>query len=90
MNISEQGGTVTTWHAGEIAMQSRLGVADRMGEVGKTAIRDRLIDQHRQFFPLLPFVVLGAVDPAGNAWTTLRGGRPGFMHAASARRLDGV
>lgn len=88
MNTSKQGGTVTTWNAGEIAMQSRVGVADRMAEVGKTAIRDRLIDQHRQFFPLLPFVVLGAVDPAGNAWATLRGGRPGFMRAASADRLS--
>ncbi len=88
MNTSEQGGTVTTWHAGEIAMQSSVGVADRMAEVGKRAIRDHLIDQHSQFFPLLPFVVLGAVDPAGNAWATLRSGRPGFMRAASPHRLS--
>src|SRR3984885_14809410 len=88
MNTSEQGGTVTTWHAGEIAMQNNVGVADRMAEVGKRAIRDHLIDQHRQFFPLLPFVVLGAVDPAGNAWATLRGGRPGFMRADGPHRLS--
>src|ERR1700733_11427346 len=88
MNTSEQGGTVTTWHAGEIAMQSNVGVADRMAEVGKRAIRNHLIDQHSQFFPLLPFVVLGAVDPAGNAWATLRSGRPGFMRAASPHRLS--
>ena len=88
MNASEQGGTVTTWHAGEIAMQNSVGVAGRMAEAGKSAIRDYLIDQHRQFFPLLPFVVLGAVDPAGNAWATLRAGRPGFMWAASADRLS--
>ncbi|HEX3664788.1 MAG TPA: pyridoxamine 5'-phosphate oxidase family protein [Rhizomicrobium sp.] len=69
-------------------MQSSAGVAERMAEVGKRAIRDHLIDQHRQFFPLLPFVVLGAVDPAGNAWATLRGGRPGFMRAASPHRLS--
>ena len=88
MNASEQGGAVTTWNAGEKAMQSRVGVADRMAKVGKTAIRDHLIDQHRQFFPLLPFVVLGAVDPSGNAWATLRGGHPGFMRAASVDRLS--
>jgi predicted pyridoxine 5'-phosphate oxidase superfamily flavin-nucleotide-binding protein len=88
MNASEQGGTVVTWHAGEIAMQSSVGVADRMAEVGRRAIRDHLIDRPRQFFPLLPFVVLGAVDPAGNAWATLRGGRPGFMRAASPHRLS--
>ena len=88
MNTKEPEHTLMTWHAGEIAMQNSIGVAERMAEVGKRVIRDHLIDQHRQFFPLLPFVVLGAVDPAGNAWATLRGGRPGFMWAASAHRLS--
>ena len=88
MKTNEQEDPLPPWHAGEIAMQSSAGVADRMAEVGKRAIRDRLIDQHRQFFPLLPFVVLGAVDPAGNAWATLRSGRPGFMRAASPHRLS--
>ena len=83
----EHGAALATWHAGELAMQRSAGVADRMAEVGKRAIRDHLIDQHRQFYPLLPFVVLGAVDPAGNAWATLRAGHPGFMEAASPDRL---
>jgi predicted pyridoxine 5'-phosphate oxidase superfamily flavin-nucleotide-binding protein len=88
MNTVEQGDSLTRWHAGELAMQRSAGVADRMAEVGKRGIRDHLIDQHRQFYPLLPFVVLGAVDPAGNAWATLRGGRPGFMQATSRHRLS--
>jgi ferredoxin-NADP reductase/predicted pyridoxine 5'-phosphate oxidase superfamily flavin-nucleotide-binding protein len=88
MNTDEQGDAPATWHAGELAVQSSIGVADRMAKVGKRSIRDHLIDQHRQFYPLLPFVVLGAVDPAGNAWATLRGGRPGFMRAASPHRLS--
>src|ERR1700722_1454718 len=87
MKTYEQEDPLPTWHAGEIAMQSSAGVADRMAEVGKRAIRDHLIDQHRQFYPLLPFVVLGAVDRAGNAWATLRG-RPGFMRAATPNRLS--
>ena len=88
MKTSEPEGPPTPWHAGEIAMQTSVGVADRMAEVGKRVVRDHLIDQHRQFYPLLPIVVLGAVDPAGNAWATLRGGRPGFMQAASPHRLS--
>src|ERR1700730_18482541 len=88
MKTIEQEDPLPTWHAGEIALQSSAGVAERMAEVGKRAIRDHLIDQHRQFFPLLPFVVLGAVDRAGNAWATLRGGRPGFMRAADSHRLS--
>jgi uncharacterized protein len=86
-STSEHGAALATWHAGELAMQHSAGVADRMAEVGKRAIRDHLIDQHRQFYPLLPFVVLGSVDPAGNAWATLRAGHPGFMDAASPDRL---
>jgi predicted pyridoxine 5'-phosphate oxidase superfamily flavin-nucleotide-binding protein len=76
------------WHPGEIAIQRSVGVADRMADVGRRVIRDHLIDQHREFYPLLPFVVLGAVDPAGNAWATLRGGRKGFMRAISPHRLN--
>src|SRR5258708_6823030 len=87
MTTNEQRDPLPTWHAGEIAMQRSVGVADRMADVGKR-IRDHLIDQHRQFFPLLPFVVLGTVDRAGNAWATLRGGRPGFMRAANPHRLS--
>ena len=87
MNTNEPGNAIATWHPGEIAMQSSAGVADRMAEAGKRSIRDHLIDQHRQFYPLLPFVVLGAVDRAGNAWATLRG-RPGFMRAATPNRLS--
>jgi uncharacterized protein len=88
MNTGEHGDSQTPWHAGELAMQRSAGVADRMAEVGKRGIRDHLVEQHRQFYPLLPFVILGAVDPAGNAWATLRGGRPGFMQAAGRHRLS--
>jgi len=75
------------WHAGEIALQAAAGVAARMAETGPRVLRDHLIDQHRDFYPLLPFVVLGAVDRAGDAWATLRAGYPGFAHAPDDRRL---
>lgn len=69
-------------------MQRSVGVVDRMAEVGKRVVRNHLNEQHRLFYPLLPFVVLGTVDPGGNAWATLRGGRPGFLLAASPYRLS--
>lgn len=67
------------WHAGEVALQRRAGVAERMAEVGGRIIRDHMIEQHRAFYPLLPFVVAGAVDPAGDVWATLIAGEPGFL-----------
>lgn len=75
------------WHPGEKAMQRSVGVADHMEQWGRRVIRDHLIDQHREFYPLLPFAVLGAVDPDGNPWASLRAGHPGFVHAADTRTL---
>ncbi|WP_244480515.1 pyridoxamine 5'-phosphate oxidase family protein [Methylobacterium sp. Leaf399] len=75
------------WHPGEVALQANLGVAERMAEIGPRVIRDHLIDQHRAFYAHLPFVVLGAVDPAGDVWATLRTGRPGFLEATDPAHL---
>ncbi|MES2257507.1 MAG: pyridoxamine 5'-phosphate oxidase family protein [Pseudomonadota bacterium] len=75
------------WHAGEIAMQRTVGMAERMAEIGQRVMRDFMPDQHREFFAQLPFVVLGAVDEAGDAWATVRAGQPGFLHAPDSCRL---
>ncbi|MGS0736580.1 flavin-nucleotide-binding protein [Pseudomonas sp. GG8] len=75
------------WHAGERALQHSVGVAEKMGELGSRIIRDQIIEQHRAFYPQLPFVVLGTVDPEGDVWATLRDDEPGFMHAVDPYRL---
>jgi hypothetical protein len=75
------------WHAGELELQRRVGVADRMREVGRRVIRDHMPDQHRAFFAQLPFVVLGAVDRDGDVWATLAAGQPGFLQAPTNRML---
>jgi predicted pyridoxine 5'-phosphate oxidase superfamily flavin-nucleotide-binding protein len=77
---------LTTWHAGEKAIQETVGLAGRMEMIGDRVIRDYLPDQHRDFFSQLPFVVLGSTDPQGDAWATVLAGRPGFI--SSPTRLD--
>lgn len=72
---------VSPWHDGEVELQRKAGVAERMDAVGHTVLRRFLPDQHREFYPLLPFIVIGAVDPSGAPWATLRAGRPGFLHS---------
>ena len=57
MPTEAQSTTSSPWHAGEIALQEKVGVAKRMDEVGRRVLRDHLIDQHRQFYPQLPFIV---------------------------------
>jgi predicted pyridoxine 5'-phosphate oxidase superfamily flavin-nucleotide-binding protein len=75
------------WHAGEVAMQRSAGMAERMDALGRKVVRGFMPDQHREFFAQLPFVVLGAVDPAGDAWATLRAGPPGFLHSPDPAQL---
>jgi hypothetical protein len=75
------------WHAGEIAMQRTAGIAEKLAARGNL-LRDHLIDQHRQFYPQLPFIVAGAVDRAGDAWATILSGKPGFLHAPDPTHLS--
>jgi predicted pyridoxine 5'-phosphate oxidase superfamily flavin-nucleotide-binding protein len=67
------------WHAGEVAVQSRFGVLERMDQVGRIAVRPFMPDQHRTFFAQLPFVLVGSADAAGQVWASLLAGPAGFV-----------
>ena len=84
MNTLEQ----SPWHAGERQMQQSAGVAERMAVTGPKVIRDHLPEQHRDFYPLLPYLVLGVVDGQGTPWATLVEGAPGFVHSPDPQRLQ--
>ncbi len=76
------------FHRGEKEIQSRLGKRDKMERLGRKLIRDHLPQDHREFFPSLPFLILGTVDAAGRSWASVLAGEPGFVRAADARTLD--
>ncbi|AHG44620.1 pyridoxamine 5'-phosphate oxidase [Rhizobium leguminosarum bv. trifolii CB782] len=76
------------WHEGELAMQRSVGVVERMDGPGRNFVRKAMPEQHRAFFPMLPFLVLGAVDAKGDVWATVRAGRPGFMSSPEPEVLD--
>lgn len=75
------------FHAGEIAVQARLGVAERMQEIGRHVVRDHMPEQHQHFYEQLPMMLAGSVDPAGRPWATVLVGRPGFVQAPDAWHL---
>lgn len=75
------------FHAGEVAIQQPLGVADRMAEFGRRVVRDHMPDQHRQFYAQLPFLVVATVDDRGDPWAGLLEGRPGFATSPDPTRL---
>jgi predicted pyridoxine 5'-phosphate oxidase superfamily flavin-nucleotide-binding protein len=81
-------GINSPWHTGELAIQRSIGVAERMDALGRSSLRNFLLDQHREFYPLLPFIALGTVDSAGDAWATLRAGRPGFLSSPDTKTLS--
>lgn len=76
------------WHEGELTLQRHAGVADHMDTIGRKFVRRFLLDQHREFYPLLPFIVIGAVDQDGFPWATIRSGKPGFLHSPDPLTLD--
>ena len=64
-----------------------MGVADRLAQVGKVAIRDQLPQQHRDFFALLPFLVIGSVNHARQPTASILAGPPGFVQTPDERHL---
>jgi ferredoxin-NADP reductase/predicted pyridoxine 5'-phosphate oxidase superfamily flavin-nucleotide-binding protein len=76
------------FHAGEEAVHDRLGIRERMVGVGQRVIRTAMPEQHQRFFEQLPFMLVGSVDAAGRPWASTLIGRPGFVQAPGAKRLD--
>jgi hypothetical protein len=78
----------SAWHAGEQALQARVGVRERMAAVGEVVVRDHMPDQHRELFEKLPTLLLGALDASGQPWATMLAGPPGFVHTPHAQQMD--
>lgn len=75
------------FHAGEQALQDRVGVRERMAAVGPLVLRDHMPDQHRELFEQLPTLLLGALDATGQPWATMVAGPPGFVQTPDARSM---
>ena len=71
------------FHAGEQAVQSRLGVRDTIEPWARQVVRPFLPEQHREFYSQLPFLVAAARDAEGRPWATLLTGAAGFVQSPS-------
>ena len=76
------------FHAGEQAVHDRLGIRQRMLDVGQRVIRNAMPEQHQRFFEQLPFMLAGSVDANGRPWASVLVGRPGFVQAPDAKHLN--
>ncbi|NET04782.1 MAG: flavin-nucleotide-binding protein [Symploca sp. SIO2B6] len=79
--------TESPFHTGELAIQARMGVQERMDKQGRRVIREYLPPQHRQFFAQLPYVIVGTVDGSGNIWASALVGEPGFLFSNDEHTL---
>lgn len=75
------------FHAGEQAVQERIGVRERLEQVGRRVVRDYMPDEHRELFEALPFVVVGSARGDGSLWASLLFGAPGFVRSPTPRSL---
>lgn len=80
-------GLDSPFHAGEQAVQARLGVRDDVEPWARMALRPVMPEQHRRFYAQLPFMVAAARDERGRPWATLLTGRPGFARSPDPGRL---
>lgn len=75
------------FHAGERALQESAGLVRKLEERGKKLIRRYMPDQHRAFFEMLPFIVIGSVDGRDWPWASIVSGQPGFLQSPDDKTL---
>ena len=80
--------TESPFHAGELAIQARLGIQERIDRMGRRLIREYVTEQLQQFFAQLSYVIVGTVDASGNPWASILVGKPGFLATPNDRTLQ--
>ena len=75
------------WHAGERAVQRRVGIEAQLAPIGPRVLRSFMPEQHRDFFGQLPFVIAGTVDDAGQPWASVLAAPPGFITSPDPQTL---
>jgi predicted pyridoxine 5'-phosphate oxidase superfamily flavin-nucleotide-binding protein len=75
------------FHPAELALQERFGRRKMLATPARRFVRDHLIQQHREFYQQLPFMVVGSVDSSGQPWASIVAGLPGFATSADPQHL---
>lgn len=77
----------TFYHAGELHLQAVTGKLEQGERISSMAIRDHLIDQHREFFSGLNYLLLGTVDVTALPEASIVAGPVGFLSSPDAKTL---
>ena len=75
------------FHAGEQSIQYRLGLRDKIEDLGRRIIRNQMPEQHQAFFRQLPFLIVGTQDNDGQPWASILTNPAGFANALDEQHL---
>lgn len=75
------------FHPGEQTIQSRLGVRDKLEDIGRRVIRPYMPEQHRRFFAQQPWLLTGSLAADGQPHASLLYAAPGFAHSPEPSHL---
>jgi uncharacterized protein len=75
------------FHPAELALQERFGHRETLDLRARRSVRGVLIEQHRQFYAQLPFILVGTVDATGQPWASMLAAHPGFVHSPDPNHL---
>lgn len=76
------------FHSGELAVQEKLGIAEKMDRLGRRVIRDYMPAQHREFYQQIPMAFLGHTDVNGRPWASVLSGQAGFIQSPDEHKLS--
>ncbi len=79
--------TRENFHAGEVQLQTAVGVHERMVVAAQHMLHDFMPDQHRDFFAELEYIFLGTAGPDGRPHASLLTGPPGFATSPDPKIL---
>ena len=79
--------TQQNFHDGELRLQDKTGMRDRIDVMSRHMMRDFMPDEHRMFFEDLEYVFLGTIDNSGLPQATILTGPAGFIGSPDPQTL---
>src|SRR5262245_867890 len=76
----------STYHEGELEVQSRAGVREAAVRLGR-GIHRTIPSAAQEFLGYQRFAIAGSIDASGHVWASMLTGSPGFMEASDEQTV---
>lgn len=75
------------FHRGEKAIQSRLGIEEKIDKVGREIIADHISSEDQEHFSRIQLLIVSTADTTGRPWASVLAGHLGFVDAVNKQTL---